>query len=816
MNEERLGRLWETRGEGPPKERVSLRRASGEAALLRGERGSFLALFTDADDEGRLLPAREAVLGFREKVIGAELVLEGEVLQVPPGRADDAKRLIALDRAGAPEGRTALLRREGRFVGEVSDVEARVLGGVLDEDELVLAWLETATEEEVPSPLGAERALYHYLLTERRHALVVVGPYGDALVRPLPDAAVVIARVQGREVFQAGGLEWQMPRALEGHAKDLAPVAGLSADARVLEVARLTLLARGVKQADAVVRRLLQRLRERGAPYGILTAWALAERLSLEAPPDDEAVRRALRALVAKERSSAALLKWWRAFQLPLEVGLELLARLFDDAAGREWAVELHAGLREAQLEESDDVVEQAAVDIVYAEHLLATRRYGAAQVTLEARLAALPNEELLDLLPADDADLTEGAGGQRLRIRVLELLAEARGEGERPDVATVRALAQLQPLAPDRVERLASLAEGELAEAARQVIAVLSPGGLAPLDEGASLSPDGEVFPLQKKALMERLRHPTTREGHALDRLQAFLAAVDVPDHASLRSYSERLGASHEAAWAALADASMVLGMKGVAAYISHGDKAVGVRAYDGAPPFLVIGGKHLDPRSDFYLHPWELRFVVASEVAHLRFQHARVTANDVWMGAIEKGRVGVDLVLGMIPVLRGVELIDKVGKIIDRYKKGPIGRVVKGIDLADRTVTKVRGNARKRSSPPPREQMVATTNDKLIAAHRVMQLTADRAGLLLAADLGAALRAIFKSTHAYLAELPVVERHGVAKALSRRDEAGEIIHQDLAIRVSSLISFFLSEDYRFLRARMTTPPKARAAASS
>src|SRR5690606_10572073 len=115
------------------------------------------------------------------------------------------------------------------------------------------------------------------------------------------------------------------------------------------------------------------------------------------------------------------------------------------------------------------------------------------------------------------------------------------------------------------------------------------------------------------------------------------------------------------EAAAAALADASLVLGVKGVAAYISHGDKAVGVRGYDGAPPFLVIGGRHLEPKSDFFLHPWELRFAVASEVAHLRFQHARVTTSDVWSGALEKGRLGVDLLLGMIPVLRGVDVIDR-----------------------------------------------------------------------------------------------------------------------------------------------------------
>ncbi len=789
------------------RERLALRRENGSAWLVRTDDGAFVILRDDGDDgpSGDVVDVRADGLGFREKLLGAELVAHGEVLQVPAGKVDEAKRLVAFGRA-APPGTTALdTGRKGRFLDGMNAAEARALGHLLDDDEVLLAWLESASEREVPSPLGAREASLYFLLTDRRQALLAVGALGDVLQLPLPARAIVVEKNTTRSVFHAADVEWHAPLLSEGRLSELVSLPALPAEARVLELVRLTLQERGAKEADVVT--LLGWLCARRDPYGELTSWALGERLALEDAPGDERVRKALAALVAGEGSSAELLRWWRAFKLPLETGLELLARLFEDAAAREWAVELHAGLREAQLAAAADDVEQAAVDIVYAEHLLATARYGDAQVVLEARLAALPNEEVLDLLPPEDADLTEGAGGQRLRIRVLELLAAARGAGGPPDLDAVRSLAQLQPLAPDRVSALFGVAEGPLAEAARQVIALLAPGGLTPLDEDAAPALEGEVFALKKKALMERVRHPAVREGHALDKLQSFLASVEVPDHAALRSYSERLGAEHQAAWVALADACVAFGVKGVAAYISRGDKAVGIRAYDGAPPFLVIGGRHLEPGNDFRLHPRELRFTIASEVAHLRFQHARVTTSDVWSGALEKGRLGVDLVLGMIPVLRGVDLIDKVGKIIDHYKRGPIGRVVKGIDLADRTVTKVRKKAPKKPAPR-RDKMVATTNDKLIAAHRVMQLTADRAGLLLAGDLRASLRAIFKSTHDYLAELPVVERHGVAKALSRRDDDGEILHQDLAVRVSSLISFYLSDDYRALRKKLTTPP--------
>jgi hypothetical protein len=370
--------------------------------------------------------------------------------------------------------------------------------------------------------------------------------------------------------------------------------------------------------------------------------------------------------------------------------------------------------------------------------------------------------------------------------------------------VQTVQTLAQLQPLVPARVRELLEIADGEVAGAARAALSVLEPGGLTPLDDSAPVSPDAEVHPIGKKLLHKRLRHPAAREGHAFEKLQSLLANVEVPDHAALRAYCERLSDEEEAARTALADACLALGVRGVGAFVSRGDRAVGIRAYEGDPPFLVIGGRHLEKGSDFYLHPWELRFAIGAEIAHLRFGHSRVTAQEVWSGAFDKGRMGVDLLLGMVPVLKGVEVIDKIGKAIDRYAKGPIGRVMKGLDVAEKTVTKARRGQRKKQRP--KEQMVAATNDKLIAAHRVMQLSADRAGLLLAGDLGAAIRAIFRSSHEYLAELPVAERHGLAKALGQRDDEGDIRYQDLAVRVSSLISFFLSDEYRELRAALVS----------
>ena len=85
---------------------------------------------------------------------------------------------------------------------------------------------------------------------------------------------------------------------------------------------------------------------------------------------------------------------------------------------------------------------------------------------------------------------------------------------------------------------------------------------------------------------------------------------------------------------------------------------------------------------------------------------------------------------------------------------------------------------------------------NARLVAAHRVMQHTADRAGLLLSGDLQASIRAAFL-THTRLSrELPVAEGQGLAACLSRTQGEDALLLPDLAVRVAALVSFYLSDD--------------------
>ncbi len=419
-----------------------------------------------------------------------------------------------------------------------------------------------------------------------------------------------------------------------------------------------------------------------------------------------------------------------------------------------------------------------------------APRRRLVARALLGGRPGPLPDEQLSDLLPPEGADLTEGDGGQRLRSWAHELLLESCTEAERPEIAL--ALAQLQPLVPERIAQLAALWPDPRAA---QVAAVLAPGGLAP-ERQPPLEPIA-IRALPAALIEQKLRHPAARRGGALARLQTLLASAEVPESGELAAWCERLTGEGEAQ-AALTDAALALGVAGVDGFISRGERSLGLRAYEGDPPFLLLGGQHLSPGGPAALSPAELRSVIGAELAHLRFQHARVTAGEVWNGAWEMGLAGLDFMLTALPAIKGWKLAESLGAVASRYAQrvGLTGELWRRVGRAP-----AGGEGR----GPAGGAGLSRESRELIAAHRVMQLTADRAGLVLCGQLQAAIRGMFMVYPSYRAELPLAVRHGLPAALGRRAPSGALRYQDLSIRIAALIAFYLSEDYPALRRALT-----------
>jgi hypothetical protein len=472
-------------------------------------------------------------------------------------------------------------------------------------------------------------------------------------------------------------------------------------------------------------------------------------------------------------------------------------------ARAEPWAYGLHVKLHANPDPTERGPFDRARADIALAEHQLSLEKAKLARDLLERRLGEMPSEAVEELLPPSDADLTRGAGGQSLTIRMHELLARARGEAERPDARALAVLARLQPLVLTRLRSLSQAATGDLAARAELTIQMLEPRGLDA--DGAVTEERSEIVELGRYSIEQVLCHPLVREGGALlGRLQALLAAVPSPDRGVLRDYCESLALErHPHAASALRDAARAFGLPDVHAYVSRGNKSVGLRAYEGTPPFVLIGVRHLEGDPEFTMTRGELYYVIGAEVAHLRYGHARVTSSEVWAGALSKSKQGLDFALGVLPMLKGWRFADKISRA---FSKIPLNAARRVLDGAGGFSGRVRSGLMIVPSPRPiNEGVLSRINEELVAAHRVMQLTADRAGLLLAGDLRSAVRGLLLLRRDHRQLLLEAERDGLDAVLARRDPGGTIEHQDLAIRVAALIAFYLSDDYEKLRAELT-----------
>ena len=795
-----------------------------EAWLAQTGEGVFLAAAVDTALGTLVDLSRVEELRYQARLLGDRLVVGSRTFSVPYGRSAEVRRILRTGRvlAGGTSPRPGSAP-SGPFIQALAEHEAAWVATRLEADEVLLAWLLTATETDFLNPVqDGLTAPWRLVLTDRRALLVALSDLGDVREQPLAEVPMRLSEGTGRVDLKVGSYSFSSPLGRDRAFRVLTELTGLPREPRLREAARLSRLTR-TPEGWAAAGRFLQALGEAAGPVDEL---ALA--LLTEDPEPLEAAMARLRAEAPDSAPAAELVERW---ELEEHEALRLLEAALDGSQGPEeaaWALPLHEAVRPLRLAAARDLFAETEADLALAEHLLFAGAHDRAQALLEPRLQALPDEDLVEVLPAPGADLTRGHGGQPVHIRVLELLVQARGGPEQADTAALAALARHQPLVAERQRELATHSSGRVAARAARALALLE-GASGPQE--ASLPAPPPVAGALSAEELEALRHPVEREGGALGRLQGALAKVVPPDLGEVRSYCQRAEAE---AWPALHEAlgaaCTALGMDPVPAWISHGEKRVGVRSYEKPDPFVLVGAAHLEEGGPHALSPAELRFVLGVELMHLRLGHSRVTSEEVWAGVWSKGFAAVSTTASLLPFL-GYLPVDLIGRgrtaravqrvvpsrwlqrvygaeaeVLEAVIPGDLGRlgeagasalgsVTGTVDKAGKVragVSRLRGAA----GPEALEADLGADTARLVAAHRVMQITADRAGLLLAGDVHAAVSALLKTNSRLTPEVPRVQAEGLCAVLGRRDDEDRPVYPHLSVRLAALLAFWLSEE--------------------
>lgn len=702
-----------------------------------------------------------------------ELIVDEHTFRTPPGRSAAVRETIALGRlrASGGAGRSHSFPTKTTYL--VRDLDARataLLERELEPGELCVAFVASTTRAELPSELAPKApARCYWLLSDRRARLVGLTELGDVRVCELDPAELSL---------NAGRLDLPSDRALCFRQSSL--LAG-----RLLELSRMPRCERLTAAAELEWRAdhagWAQRLLRAAADEHADATFAL-ELVSCDAelpdvPVDLGAALESWRQGEAPPETLAALWQGWKGSHEAARVLLGKLKPLGGRA--EPWALELHRALLPERPRP------EAALD--FAEHLLRAGRGAEARDLLAPRLTHSQAElDALALEPASSDRLSQAVRTYELAAQAAELLAE-------DTLPFAWALARLDPLAPDRLSALSRVAPPELHGRVRAALAALAPHALRPGEHQAGEEAGPLLSPLPRELLEKRLPHPLAR-ARAVATVQGAIASSADPDHELLRSWCERLSPERYPAAARAAErARTLLGLAAPELFVSRGERSVGVRAIGSKTPLLVVGGAHLDQRSPYRLNESELGFAFGCELAHVRFGHERATPREVWLGALGKARLGVEVALAALPLARSLDVGARATRLLDRVPAHALQRAL--AVFAD-----LQGSL-ERKEPSPSE--VGRRHEELVAAHRLQQLTADRAGLLVSDALGDALAALFalRSDHQRLLEEAAPAGLGAA----RRDLL--LDHPELAARLRALISFWLSPDYALLSGATRSP---------
>lgn len=583
---------------------------------------------------------------------------------------------------------------------------------------------------------------------------------------------------------------------------DLKNIQDFIGNSRIRELTRLCYINKDYSSAENLIKLLSEKEDNSINQLALLFIKSKRNKESVEKYISENDIGQMISKLLNTEDAELKILESFENWNIDYNDKITFL-RFFSDIAvnaeEKEKILPLYENIRSEFKKKNKDLINQTLFDINYSEFLIKTGHKRKAGRILKKLLKNLPDETISDLLPARTLDLTGNKSGQLLKLSIFDLLAAAKGNED--SVKEIQKTAQLQPLNFERLNNLANSKDKKLKKKASDIIKILNKDGLSE-DE----IPDFYTnFPnLPEEIIDNTLRHPAILKKGSFYSVQKWLSKIKTDDYTAVKNYSEKITIeNYKNIFELLENIRQIFNIAKVEYFVSKGDRSNGIIGYNGNPPFLIIGNKHLDENSELYLNMNELQFIVASEVAHIYFKHSKITSKDVWRGVAEKGSFLLDALLAIVPAagiigksVQNVPKLNGLTKIIRTSNQV----VSNGKNVYD-TALKVTDYYLKKFKTGSKNE----TEQKLLAASRLMQFTADRSGLAVSGNLKSAVRAIFLTGKYYYELFEDAKNTSLKELILKENNDGSFKNQEAALRLANLFSFYISDEFHQIRKKLT-----------
>lgn len=675
----------------------------------------------------------------------------------------------------------------------------------INESEIILSLLKASVVKKSPQQIPTEYQL-HFLLTNERVVLIAnQSLFQDVIVLDFSGIELTVIDEVGRDPVSIGeGYQFLTQLTNDVQYRAIAPICNADPITRCGKMALLQLLNKESKTES--LETYIYQLLDKQIQLEPTNKYAIFAKkiISFFTPYNTVIIGDENREIIlsifqeyleSDEKAGEELVFWFVDWNLKEELLTELLTLFtqhFSEIELLKRIVPLYDKSSQLFFDKEKNIEKLIDYKIVLADFLAKVGDREKAVQIYEEIYQNLSNETLADLLVPPTLDILKGEGGQLFKIALLEKMVQAKGEIEIADADMAFELACLQPLVKSRLKTLKEVTNEPTAQKLDVITQLLESSQLA---EKSKKELTIKYNPLPKELIDTHINHVQNTKTGLFSSMQQLLATVNVPDQSIIKGYAEKVtGQNYKNLYELVSDITYALNMPTPEIYISRGENAKQIKIFEGTPPFLLVGVDFIEERSMTCLSQEELRFVLALEIAHLYFGHARITSNDVWRGAMDKGMFMVNTLLAFLP---GITMLTSQ---FDKLK-----RVSSLLGRIQNISEKVSG-----FSDTYLKEMTFLSEDEqkekeLLAISRLMELLADRVGLLIAnGDLHAVVRSMILASPKYATEMITIERYGFEGMLAKKDADENFIYQDLIIRLHALCSFYLSTDYDVLNEKL------------
>ena len=644
----------------------------------------------------------------------------------------------------------------------------------------------------------------------------------SALWRKLPPGKLNVQTSLGRDTFWLQDDHvFSGPLLGTGGLRSLASMLELSPRARLVHVAEIAFSDEQWRQGDDMLQRALARIERREdadeelrhhvylqRAYGFFMRQEHeAARTSLghltRALPEDDLMARS--DSLALDRHS-----WWI-----------VLAVAHEEAADHVCAARVYAALSQDDAS-SAFRLQQARCALLAQDRLQAIECY-------DAFVQARAQSHGFDLSPPEQGrglDAAQATADPDLVAACEELGALYCEQSQRPMAArTYMTLIRQAPLHLPGYERLLELAhdlEGSLrdqAKAAERILWLLDPVKAQAL----GLERERDVVsgwmtrarPIDPQTHDALIVHEREQDHSAVAQKWLSQLITDRQTTEDIERHCQRVTpSSAPELMDALDRVGRALGVSVPRVYLSHGMSGVQVMG-DPAAPFILMGSCHLSARDPQALEVRHQVFALASQMEHIRANHLVLTSSEFWGAFRGKSLDGLVTVLSLIPIggLLGT-FTDKIaGSLFGSIKgmeKGAISAVTGYIEKSlqdgtgghvqsayELTLGRIALSQRAQQAPPE-----SLLKEQLADFARAAMYTADRVGLVACDDLLMSVEALLLLSPRAHAMRQQVLQEGVLVLLNQEDPQGGLMYAELALRISELLKFALSDERQQLRA--------------